>query len=80
VRGISKPASKFIDGAPCLAAGVREVNRIDISADCDSSAREQIIDHIVVHCQIHRLHLRVHDMTVLDDKTFECLLNTCPEI
>jgi len=25
----SKPASKFIDGAPRLAAGVREVNGID---------------------------------------------------
>jgi len=27
--GASRPASKFVDGSPCLAAGVREVDGVD---------------------------------------------------
>jgi len=40
----------------------------------------QILDHVVLHCLIHRPPYRVHGLTALDDETIEWLLNTCPEI
>ena len=40
---------------------------------------EQTVDH-VLQCPIHRPPHGLHGLTVLDDKTIEWLLNTCPEI
>jgi len=47
------------------------------SAACECGAEEQIVDHVVLQCPIHRT---LHGLTVLDDETIEWLLNTCPEI
>jgi len=45
-------------------------------AACECGA-EQTVDHVVLHCPIHR---PPHGLTVLDDETTEWLLNTCPDI
>jgi len=50
------------------------------SAACDCGAEEQTVDHVVLQCPIHRPPHGLHGLTVLDDKTTEWLLNTCPEI
>jgi len=34
-------------------------------------AEEQIVDHVVIHCPIHRPPCRVHGPTVLDNETIE---------
>jgi len=47
---------------------------------CDCGAKEQTVDHFVLHCPNHRSPHGVHGLTVLDDETIEWLLNTCPEI
>jgi len=49
------------------------------SATCECGA-EQTVDHVVLHCPIHRPPHGLHGLTVLDDETTEWLLNTCPEI
>jgi len=49
-------------------------------APCECGAEEQTVDNVVLHCPIHRPPHGLHDLTVLDDETIECLLNTCPEI
>ena len=46
------------------------------SAACECGA-EQTVDHVVLHCPIIR---PPHGLTVLDDKTTEWLLNSCPDI
>jgi len=38
---------------------------------------EQTVDHVVLHCPIHRRPHGLHGLTVLDDETTEWLLNTC---
>ena len=50
------------------------------SAACECGAEEQTVDHVVLHCPIHRPLHGLHGLTVLDDETIEWLLNTCPEI
>jgi len=50
------------------------------STACECGAEEQTVDHVVLQCPIHRLPHGLHDLTVLHDKTVECLLNTCHEI
>ena len=50
------------------------------SATCECGAEEQIVDHVVLQCLIHRPPHGLHDLTVLDDETIEWLLNTCPDI
>ena len=49
------------------------------SAACECGA-EQTVDHVVLHCPIHRPFHGRHGLTVLDDETTEWLLNTCPDI
>ena len=49
------------------------------SAACECGA-EQTVDHVVLHCPIHRPPHGLHGLTVLDDETIEWLLNTCPDI
>jgi len=49
------------------------------SAACECGA-EQIVDHVVLHCPIHRPPHGLHGLTVLDDETTEWLFNTCPDI
>jgi len=39
------------------------------SAACECGAEEPTVDHVVLHCPIHRPPHRVHGMTVLDDET-----------
>jgi len=39
---------------------------------------EQTVNHVVLHCPIHRPPHGLHGLTVLDDETIEWLLNTCP--
>jgi len=51
-----------------------------LSAACECGAEEQTVDHVVLQCPIHRPPHGLHGLTVLDDKTTEWLLNTCPEI
>jgi len=46
------------------------------SATCECGAEEQIVDHVVLQCLIHRPPHGPHDLTVLDDETIEWLLNT----
>ena len=48
-------------------------------AACECGA-EQTVDHVVLHCPIHRPPHGLHGLTVLDDETTEWLLNTCPDI
>jgi len=50
------------------------------SAACECEAEEQSVDHVVLHCPIHRPPHGLHDLAVLDDETTEWLLNTCPDI
>jgi len=50
------------------------------SAACECGAEEQTVDHVALHCPIHRPPHGLHVLTVLDDETIEWLLNTCPEI
>jgi len=47
------------------------------SAVCECGAKEQTVDHVVLHCPIHRLPYGAHGLTVLDDETIEWLLNNC---
>jgi len=47
-------------------------------AACECNADEQIVDHVVLHCPIHRPPHGLHGLTVLDDETIKWLLNTCP--
>jgi len=49
------------------------------SEACECGTEEQTVDHVVLHCPIHRPH-GLHGLTVLDNETTEWLLNTCPEI
>jgi len=49
------------------------------SAACKCGA-EQTVDHVFLHCLIHRPPHRLHGLMVLDDETTEWLLNTCPNI
>jgi len=49
------------------------------STACECGA-EQTVDHVVLHCPIHRPLHGLHGLTVLDDETTEWLLNTCPGI
>jgi len=48
-------------------------------AACAYGAEEQTVDHVVLHCPIHRLPPGVQGLTVLDNETIEWLLKTCPE-
>jgi len=50
------------------------------SAACECGAEEQTIDHVVLHCALHRLSCEAHGLTVLGDETIEWLLNLCPDI
>jgi len=50
------------------------------SAACECDAEEQPVDHAVLECPIHQPPHGLHSLTVLDDKTVEWLLNTCPEL
>ena len=50
------------------------------SVACECGAEEQTVDHVVLQCPIHRPPHGLHGLMVLDDKTIEWLLNTCPEI
>jgi len=51
-----------------------------LSATCEYGAEEQTVDHFVFECPFHwPLHC-LHGLTVLNDKTVEWVLNTCPEI
>jgi len=49
------------------------------SAACECSAK-QTVDHVILHCPIHRPSHGLHGLTVLDDETTEWLLNTYPDI
>jgi len=48
------------------------------SAACECGAEEQIVEHVVLQCPIHRTHHGLHSLTVLDDATIEWPLNICP--
>jgi len=39
------------------------------SAACECGAEEQTVDHVVLHCPIHRPPHGVHGLKVLDDET-----------
>ena len=54
--------------------------RVASSAACECGAEEQIVDHVVLQCPIHRPPHGLYGLTVLDHETTEWLLNTCPEI
>jgi len=41
---------------------------------------ESPVDHVVFHYPIYQRPHEAHGLTVLDDETIKCLLNTCPEI
>ena len=41
---------------------------------------EQTVDHVVLHCPIHRFPHGLHGLTVLNDGATEWLVNTCPDI
>jgi len=51
-----------------------------LSAACECCAEEQIVDHVVLQCPIHRPLHGLHGLTVVDDETIDWLHNTCPEI
>jgi len=38
---------------------------------CECGAEEQTVDHVVIHCPIHRPPFGVHGLTHLDDETIE---------
>ena len=46
------------------------------SAACECGA-EQTVDHVVLHCPVHR---HPHGLMIMYDETTEWLLNTCPDI
>jgi len=50
------------------------------SATCECGAEEQIVDHVVLQCPIHRPPHGLHGLMVLDKETTEWLLNICLEI
>jgi len=50
------------------------------SAASECGAKEQTVDHVVLHCPIHRPPHGLHGLTVLDDEITEWLLNTSPKI
>jgi len=50
------------------------------SLACECGEEEQAVDHVVLHCPIHRPLHGVRGLAVLDDETIEWLLNTFPEI
>ena len=50
-----------------------------LSAACECGA-EKTVDHVDLHCPIHRTLYGVHSLTVLDGEKMECLLSTCSEI
>jgi len=50
------------------------------STACERGAEEQTVDHVVLQCPIQLPSHALHGLTVLDNETIECLLNTCPEI
>ena len=50
------------------------------SVACECGAKGQTVDHVVRECAIHLPPHGLYRLTVLDDETFEWLLNTCPEI
>jgi len=70
----------------CLCTGVKRFHSclykwgMASSAACDCGAEEQIVNHVVLQCPIHRPPYGLHGLTVLDDETTEWLLNTCPKI
>jgi len=39
------------------------------SAACECVAEEQTVDHVVLHCPLHRPPHGLHGLTVLDDET-----------
>ena len=49
------------------------------SAACECGAEEQTIDHLL-QCPLHWPPHGLHGLMILDDKTIEWLLNTCPKI
>jgi len=55
------------------------LTKIGFCAFCECGAEEQIVDHVVFHCPIHRPLYGAHGLTVLDDETIEWLLDTCHE-
>ena len=50
------------------------------SAACECGAEEQNADHVVFQCPIHRPLRGLHGLTVLDDVSINCLINSCSEI
>ena len=50
------------------------------SAACECGAQEQIVEPVVLQCQICRPPHGLYDLMVLDGETIKCLLNTWPEI
>jgi len=49
-------------------------------ADCENGAKEQTVNHVVLHFPVQRPPHGAQGLTVLDDETLEWLLNTCSEI
>ena len=49
------------------------------SAARECGAEEQTVDHVILHCPVHRLPHGAHGLMILDDETVERLLNTCPQ-
>jgi len=50
-------------------------------AGCECGAEERNVDHVFLHCPIHRPPMeRMACLIVLGDVTIKWLLNTCPEI
>jgi len=83
--GIALPETAWVR-LNCLRTGVGRFRSclrklgMTLSAACEYGAEEQTVDHVVLHCPIHRPPYGAHGLTVLDDETTEWLLNTCPEI
>jgi len=50
------------------------------SAACECGTEEQTVDHVVLHCPVHRPAHGLHGLAVLDDEATDWMLNTCPEI
>jgi len=74
--------SGLIASAPVsdVSAPVNKNGGMAPSAACDCGTEEQIVDHVVLQCPIHRPPHGLHGLTVLDDGTIEWLLNACPEM
>jgi len=67
----------------CTSVGrVRSLHKWGMapSAACECGTEEQTVNHVVLLCPIHRPLHGLHDLTVLDDETFDRPLNTCPKI